>query len=563
MKLIVNISLIFSVLLTGTNAQNLVPNYSFESFNTCKYTSSYPILDTTFSGKSVVNDWVNPNNGTPEFFTTCFEKPLLSIISSSFFSVPSNFIGYQYPKTGNSYMGVLATGIHSKIEDDREYIQTLLKRKLVRGKRYCAGFYTSLANMDSVVVQTTASVAACGNWGMMLTRDRPHNFIEIDEGPIILPVLPQVNVSPPLKDTANWVLIHQEIIAEGDEQWLTIGNFSPYRKSWLDTLQYGTFGVKSFYYIDDVFVIPMEDGGLLGPDTIVCSSSFPLQLKAFDGFSNYRWTQGATAQSIVIDRPGTYVVQADYEGGCLITDTIRVEVLPPPPLQLPTLTYCPADLPTSFTAPWYAGVTQYQWSDGISGPTRTITGPGQWQLQVFDKCGSVTDTLLVLVHKLPTVDIGDVHGLCVGGIVQPMTLTNKEFLDNYRWSTGDTTASIVIDQPGRYRLETVTPCGILADEALVTGCEVQLYLPNVFHPMAADPVNRVFRPQILHGEVLSLSVYDRWGNWLYEARGPEASWDGTARGRQCEAGVYVCRITYRAFNDQNVREINQSVTLIR
>lgn len=552
---------IFSGLFTGFRAQNLVPNNSFEDFNTCKY-MPFDVLDSIFSGKGVVNAWVRPNNGSPDFFHPCFESPSPSVICSLCYSVPVNVVGYQYPRTGSAYMGIAVAKLHA-MEDDREYIQTVLKRPLAKGRRYCAGFFTSLANLDSVVELTNASHAACGNWGMLLTKERPHDFIRKDEGPIILSILPQVKVSPPLRDTANWVLIHKEIVAEGGEQWLTIGNFSPHAQLWFDTIRYGSFGVASYYYIDDVFVIPMDDGGLLGADTLVCQSSLPLQVRAFDGFSNYEWSNGDTSPITTIEQPGVYVVKASHNSGCMITDTIRVEVLPPPSLQLPVLTYCPSELPASFTAPSYPGISHYLWSDGFVGATRSIAGPGQWVLRLSGECGFAEDTLRVRLQELPEVNIGDVYELCASGVVQPITLSNIEVLDNYRWSTGDTTSFIVVDRPGRYRLETATLCGIMADEAVVNGCDVRIYFPNVFSPSANDPVNRVFRPEIFHGELVSLSIYDRWGNWLYEGYGSDAVWDGTVRGRLCESGVYVCRVIYRAYNEQGLREIVQSVTLIR
>ncbi len=95
-----------------------------------------------------------------------------------------------------------------------------------------------------------------------------------------------------------------------------------------------------------------------------------------------------------------------------------------------------------------------------------------------------------------------------------------------------------------------------------------VYAPNVFSPND-DGINDRF--MILGGEdlkqVVSLQVYDRWGNLLYEGKDLDpddyfAGWDGWSRGKEMRDGVFV----YTALlllEDGKERRLSGSVTLLR
>jgi hypothetical protein len=399
-------------------------------------------------------------------------------------------------------------------------------------------------------VATSLSEAACGNWGLLLTRERPFNPTDAFKHPApldayLLEGVPQVKVGPPLKDTANWVLVSGEYVAEGGEQWLTIGNFAPLGQSWLEVVKPGTFGVLAYYYIDDVFVVPMDDGGLLPPDTTACQANFPLKLRAFDGFSNYRWDDGPAGQERVFQGPGTYVLTADFEGGCPIRDTVRIGAFPPPSISLEPVKRCPGAQPVAYTAPAVEGANSYAWSDGTKGRTVLVRGPGLLTLTVSGECGTATGELWATDEEPLLVGIEGELNLCSEGELQAQVLRSAFPLPNYMWSTGETSEQILADRPGTYRLSAVGACGEVSDEALALGCEPKLYLPNVFDPGSGAISNRAFLPFASNADLLRMEVYDRWGG-LVHAEGPVSrGWDGYWRGQRCQPGVYVCRVHYR------------------
>jgi hypothetical protein len=106
---------------------NLVPNHSFED-------TIVPVQPPAFYLENFINFW----HGGLGYYRT-------SRIGN--FSVPSNFLGYQYPKSGNAYCGI-TTRCNGTIPA-REYIQTKLIQQLAIGKKYKVSFYVSI-NKKSV-----------------------------------------------------------------------------------------------------------------------------------------------------------------------------------------------------------------------------------------------------------------------------------------------------------------------------------------------------------------------------------------------------------------------------
>lgn len=74
-------------------------------------------------------------------------------------------------------------------------------------------------------------------------------------------------------------------------------------------------------------------------------------------------------------------------------------------------------------------------------------------------------------------------------------------------------------------------------------CEGVIYFPNAFTPNS-DGLNDRFRPKQLNIVRFKLLIYNRWGEKVFETDDPSLGWDGTFRGTQCPAGVYVYSSTF-------------------
>ncbi len=105
---------------------------------------------------------------------------------------------------------------------------------------------------------------------------------------------------------------------------------------------------------------------------------------------------------------------------------------------------------------------------------------------------------------------------------------------------------ILINQFGCDSLVLLTISLLPADSCeLEEASRLEVYVPNVFSPNG-DGVNDFFQFYVNEyaERIQSLQVYNRWGERVYEAydlspNDPVAGWDGTFRGRQLDAGLFI------------------------
>lgn len=146
--------------------------------------------------------------------------------------------------------------------------------------------------------------------------------------------------------------------------------------------------------------------------------------------------------------------------------------------------------------------------------------------------------------------------------------------ENYLW-TADSHSHLLIDCPSCF--ETLIT-GLFSSEITLTasnsGCsstmrynidvlrqEPELYIPNSFTPNS-DGINDVFRAEGRYFTTLSLKIYDRFGNLIYEDTGADAFWDGTRNGEALQTGTYVYTIEYEDIYGDQYRQ-SGDITLIR
>jgi gliding motility-associated-like protein len=118
----------------------------------------------------------------------------------------------------------------------------------------------------------------------------------------------------------------------------------------------------------------------------------------------------------------------------------------------------------------------------------------------------------------------------------------------YLWSTGATTATIKIVNPGLYWLEVtdVTGCSGRENVWVTTkSCMNAVYVPSAFTPNN-DGKNDIFKP-LVDGKLLqySFKIYDRWGQLVLQTTDPNKGWNGKRGGVDQDTNVYVWICTYQ------------------
>ena len=95
--------------------------------------------------------------------------------------------------------------------------------------------------------------------------------------------------------------------------------------------------------------------------------------------------------------------------------------------------------------------------------------------------------------------------------------------------------------------------------------EELIYIPNTFTP-DGDEYNNNFLPIFTNGfdpQDFHLTVYNRWGEIMFESYNSTVAWDGTYNNTLCQDGVYVWTIKYGDKETDKETLITGNVTLIK
>jgi len=90
-----------------------------------------------------------------------------------------------------------------------------------------------------------------------------------------------------------------------------------------------------------------------------------------------------------------------------------------------------------------------------------------------------------------------------------------------------------------------------------------LFVPSAFTP-TNDDKNEIFKPDVsnVQKKYYYFSIYNRWGERLFETNDPSQGWDGTKNGELCPIGVYVFKVKAKFLNGDDVSS-DGVITLLR
>lgn len=138
----------------------------------------------------------------------------------------------------------------------REYLSVELNDILEAGKSYCIRFYVSLA--DTNIKYAMSGFQLCFS-GDTLTNSNPAIVSNLfNHTPQLSNAWDNV-----ITDTLNWTLLEWQYQAQGNEHFITIGNFKP--DSLSNLVVVNSIGHNSsYYYIDDVSIIDISTPAYAG-----------------------------------------------------------------------------------------------------------------------------------------------------------------------------------------------------------------------------------------------------------------------------------------------------------
>lgn len=169
-------------------------------------------------------------------------------------------------------------------------------------------------------------------------------------------------------------------------------------------------------------------------------------LDAGNRFESYLWSDGSTAETLIVSAPGFYWVEVIDAFGHTSRDTVEVVTN----FQYPSSNlYCQNDY--IVWNPEINSEYNFLWSDGSSADTYIIDSPGSFYVTVTDTngCTYESDTLYFSEDPYSTsASLGPDIDLCVGN--QLGLSTGAEETISYLWSTGATTPEIPLSTSGEY-----------------------------------------------------------------------------------------------------------------
>ncbi len=214
--ILIAVALFFTVM--AGNAQNLVPNPSFEDYTNCP---------TATDQLGLAVGWTS-YRASPDYFNTCANLPV---------GIPLNAWGEQSPYHGNAY-AFLGTYDGMSSISNREYIGCKLLQPLDSGIEYYVTAFVSRADFYLANGASNNLGFQFFNQSYSISNPAPiNNYSHIHSYGIIT-------------DSVNWTRISGSFVADSNYEYLSIGNF--YDDQHTDTLDINNNAAG--YYLDAICV---------------------------------------------------------------------------------------------------------------------------------------------------------------------------------------------------------------------------------------------------------------------------------------------------------------------
>ncbi len=318
----------------------------------------------------------------------------------------------------------------------------------------------------------------------------------------------------------------------------------------------GTITVKDTTYYSD-----------LGQDSILCPGKV-ITLRGQPNQISYTWTETNptggpwTTDSILVTSTGagTYTIHSHDSLHCY-AGTIHV-ISAVTPLTIIGDTILCNGKSQVLTAP--PGQIHYHWSTNDSTQTITVSTAGTYTVNTTDATNCYSGSINVITKSVtPLITLDTI--VCQG--IYYYIKADDGFF-NYTW---DKTTSPVYSQvltvivPGTYTITAEDADSCWHDGKVTVdfvNCDPLIALPNAFTP-DGDGINDYFSLGAgTNITSLEIVIYNRWGEEVYTSNDLEFKWDGKYKGKDCQMGVYVWSMKYKAYNGMSTH-ISGRVTILR
>jgi gliding motility-associated-like protein len=342
---------------------------------------------------------------------------------------------------------------------------------------------------------------------------------------------------------------------------------------------------------------PKAEIAYIAVDTCTTNQQYAFSSSS-SGYTTLKWSFGdgastPTASSagpytITYNTPGvkTITLEAGTDKGCLDVawKTINVALKPDKPvIKANKPSFCLQDTMV-LSVDAHAGYT-YHWT----GPNNfTADSPVVYiPVNSTGVAGNynVVESQLTCISETASISIPDIlnnpqaafdaQPEMPARLTIPLTVNfynRSTGADSFLWDFGDGQTSTGVNpshqynQTGTYKVKLTAYNQKVCSSSTIKGDYVLLdntgfYVPNMFTPNG-DGYNDQFVINVANLNNFSISIFNRWGQQLFQSRSTFVNWDGNFNGKPVPAGVYYYLINATDFSGTKIQKSGY-ITLIR
>jgi gliding motility-associated-like protein len=290
----------------------------------------------------------------------------------------------------------------------------------------------------------------------------------------------------------------------------------------------------------------------------------------------YVWSDGQSTATASNLSAGTYDVTITDANQCSATGSYSINTPAELLLALNTLTNasCYQYTDGSVTIDITGGTTPYNyaWSDGSNGASLQQVGAGTYDVTVSDahNC-SVTSSFIITEPQEITFPSLVFDTIKFGTTIQlNLDVQPAGGSYSYHWNPGNYLSCTDCGSPffsairnSEYDITVTDAGGCTATGTVKVNVKADkpFFVPNVFTPNN-DFQNDVFYVYATGTVFYHISIFNRWGEKVYESNNITDGWDGKYQGKDAYAGIYTYVIEMN-FLDSETRKYIGSFTLLR
>lgn len=220
----------------------------------------------------------------------------------------------------------------------------------------------------------------------------------------------------------------------------------------------------------NIQVLPLPNTISLRSDTVLCFGD-TIRLNIVGIYDSIKWNDNSHNFSYLVDTSGLYEVTA-YSGCSYTKDSVQISFSNILTSSNIDTIICLGD---TVQLNINSVIDSFRWLDGLFLLPRNVSTPGQYQINLYNYCGFVTDTFDISI--LPNSVFIPIHNdttICNGDSIQ---LVYTGVYDSILWNNGSDVNSFYVYSDGIYSLDIYAGCNVFKDSVEI---KMNTVIPSIF-----------------------------------------------------------------------------------